>query len=269
MNSNIAYLIREKSKQLLEYKEINIVLGYEKGINTDNATPIFIRNIEDIDKLIWDETCIQNLSKYLMEEKLKNEKVLIISKGYDSKGIVRLIQDNQIDRENIVILGIRYNDEIPVMYDFLIGEEIQDIKEIRNRYEKVDEIESLSIDERREYWERQFSRCIKCYACRNICSACNCKICCFESNDMNFSTKKVSLDENEIYHTTRAFHVAGRCTGCGECARVCPMNIPLMKLNDKVRKDMEELFEFKGGGISLDIENPLGTYKLNDPDSFL
>ncbi|MFR1039192.1 MAG: 4Fe-4S binding protein [Clostridium sp.] len=25
-----------------------------------------------------------------------------------------------------------------------------------------------------------------------------------------------------MFHIIRAFHVAGRCTDCGECSRVCP-----------------------------------------------
>ncbi|URW87892.1 4Fe-4S dicluster domain-containing protein [Blautia wexlerae] len=29
-----------------------------------------------------------------------------------------------------------------------------------------------------------------------------------------------------MFHIIRAFHVAGRCTDCGECDRVCPQGIP-------------------------------------------
>ena len=43
------------------------------------------------------------------------------------------------------------------------------------------------------------------------------------------------LVEN-MFHIIRAFHVAGRCTDCGECTRVCPQGIPLHLLNRKFIK---------------------------------
>ena len=32
--------------------------------------------------------------------------------------------------------------------------------------------------------------------------------------------------EEKMFHIIRAFHVAGRCTDCGECSRVCPQHTP-------------------------------------------
>ena len=45
-----------------------------------------------------------------------------------------------------------------------------------------------------------------------------------------------------MFHIIRAFHVAGRCTDCGECSRVCPQHIPLHLLNRKFIKDIDELY---------------------------
>ena len=36
--------------------------------------------------------------------------------------------------------------------------------------------------------------------------------------------------EEKMFHIIRAFHVAGRCTDCGECSRVCPQGIPIPDL---------------------------------------
>ena len=41
--------------------------------------------------------------------------------------------------------------------------------------------------------------------------------------------------------------LAGRCTECGECERVCPMGIPLVKLKKKINMDMMELFGYVAG----------------------
>jgi Na+-translocating ferredoxin:NAD+ oxidoreductase RnfC subunit len=66
----------------------------------------------------------------------------------------------------------------------------------------------------------------------------------------------------------RAFHLAGRCIECGECERVCPVGIPLVKLNKKLEKDVKEMFDYTSG---LDAENKplLATFKPDDPEEFI
>jgi len=50
-----------------------------------------------------------------------------------------------------------------------------------------------------------------------------------------------------MWQTIRSFHLAGRCIGCNECERVCPVDIPLSLLNRKLEKDVKELFAFQAG----------------------
>jgi len=66
----------------------------------------------------------------------------------------------------------------------------------------------------------------------------------------------------------RAFHLAGRCVGCGECERACPVNIPLMELNKKLTKDVKELFEYTSG-IEVEEKPLFGTFKPDDPEEFI
>ncbi len=43
-------------------------------------------------------------------------------------------------------------------------------------------IEAMSLQERWEFWQSEFSRCIKCYACRQACPMCYCTKCIVEVN---------------------------------------------------------------------------------------
>ncbi|MFR5732306.1 MAG: hypothetical protein ACLUD2_10530 [Clostridium sp.] len=55
---------------------------------------------------------------------------------------------------------------------------------------------------------------IRCNACRNVCPACSCNKCVFDSDRFD-TAQKANADtfEEQMFHLIRAFHVAGRCTG--------------------------------------------------------
>ncbi|MBM4035817.1 MAG: 4Fe-4S dicluster domain-containing protein, partial [Planctomycetes bacterium] len=63
----------------------------------------------------------------------------------------------------------------------------------------------------------------------------------------------------------RAFHLTGRCVGCGECERVCPMHLPLSALNQKMAKLVEDEYGFRSGRAA-DENAPFSTFAPNDPE---
>ena len=131
----------------------------------------------------------------------------------------------------------------------------------------VKAIEAMSPDERFAFWRSELSRCIRCNACRNVCPACSCLQCVFD-NPSSGVASKASPDtfEEQMYHIIRAFHVAGRCTDCGECSRVCPQNIPLHLINRKFIKDMNELYGEYTAGEDAETRPPLVSYAADDPE---
>ena len=74
-----------------------------------------------------------------------------------------------------------------------------------------------------------------------------------------------SFEEN-MFHIIRAWHVAGRCTDCGECSRVCPQHIPLHLLNRKFIKDINEIYEPYMAGSDMETKPPLLTFEKNDAE---
>ena len=120
----------------------------------------------------------------------------------------------------------------------------------------MEAIEAMSPDERYEFWTKQYDRCIRCYACRNVCPACNCRECVFDQTCVGWIGKANNSSENQFFALTRAMHVAGRCIECGECERACPMGIPIMLLNKKIIKDINELFGEYDAGIDVDSNYP-------------
>lgn len=148
----------------------------------------------------------------------------------------------------------------PKDYDVLIGEP----REGRTDFSDVEEFEKMSREERWSYWIDVFSRCIRCHACRQVCPLCYCEECLVDPSNLAVSPmttaeekaayprvlgKTVNASDNMVYHIIRVMHHAGRCAGCGECERACPMELPLLKLERKLRKVVYEVFNYRDEDI--------------------
>ena len=55
------------------------------------------------------------------------------------------------------------------------GRAIESDKPAESVYDDVEEFERKPLEERLAYWEKEFDRCIRCYACRNACPMCVCQ----------------------------------------------------------------------------------------------
>ena len=150
-----------------------------------------------------------------------------------------------------------------MIYDELLGEST-DTKD-EDRFEEVRRIEAMSPEEKFAYFQSELSRCIRCNACRNVCPACSCRKCVFDSTKFD-SAQKANVDsfEEKMFHIIRAFHVAGRCTDCGECSRVCPQGIPLHLFNRKFIKDIDEFYGEYQAGADAESKGPLTSFTFND-----
>ena len=150
-----------------------------------------------------------------------------------------------------------------VEFDELIGEQGEETPS--DRFAGVERLEAMSPEERYAFWRGELSRCIRCNACRNVCPACSCEKCVFDNPKSGVQNKAAadSFEEN-LFHIIRAFHVAGRCTDCGECSRVCPQHIPLHLLNRKFIKDINELYGEYQAGADMETRPPLVNYTQDD-----
>ncbi|NIM10908.1 MAG: hydrogenase, partial [Candidatus Aminicenantes bacterium] len=66
----------------------------------------------------------------------------------------------------------------------------------------------------------------------------------------------------------RAVHLAGRCIDCGECERVCPVDIPIRFLNKKMEKDSKKLFDYEAG-FEADEPSLVSSFRDEDPQDFI
>jgi formate dehydrogenase subunit beta len=158
----------------------------------------------------------------------------------------------------------------PQEYDLLLGEPTQAAgggsKKVSQQ--EIDRLKAMSPDERWQFWQKEFSRCIRCYACRNVCPVCFCERCFVEEAEPKWVQPIPRWQDNLIFQITRDIHVAGRCTDCGECERACPVKIPLRSLTREMYDIVDGLFHYKAG---MDKEAPplLACYEASDVADFI
>jgi ferredoxin len=320
--------LKDEAKRALGRREIEYLIGYQKGSYGFRISPCFIEKKEEVDRLTFSPLCALSLVNYLTIEgkptlpadakKAKGKKVALFVRGCDSRALNQIIAEKGIAPDSLYIIGIPCTGVIdlrkieerfprlldpadvseeegnyiitikdqthtvpkaellaetckvcqyptPLTYKKLVGE-----KQPGNPadYSDIQALEALKPEERWNFWQSHFTRCIRCYACKNSCPLCYCDGCILDKLKPQWIKRSVDSRENFMFHLTRAFHLAGRCISCGECERVCPVNIPLMKLNRKLEKDIKEHFDFESG-IDPELKPLLNTFTIEDPEDFI
>jgi formate dehydrogenase (coenzyme F420) beta subunit len=267
--------IRSSARKFLEENQVSCVIGYERDVR-GRARPIFIEKAEDTERFIWGSDCNLNLVTYLHERKHapgKDQpvpKTAIVARPCDIRAIQLLINEQQIKRENLKIIGLSCEgseingkpriacqfcqERKPLIYDVLIeAEKPIDIPKEKDEYSEIKEMDDWSPEERLKFWTEEFDRCIRCYACRQACPGCYCFECVAEQVDPHWTSIALEIPEKMFFHVMRAYHLAGRCVGCDACEAACPMDIPLSKLNRKIAKEILDMFNYRTGD---NPENP-------------
>ena len=212
---------------------------------------------------------------------IPSEVALVFLKPNDTYSFTQLLKENRITRDDVYAIGVPCQDTLkgaepcgncagkkPVSCDEYIGVDPNaEVAQNTARMAEVEKLEAMSEAERFAFWQNEFSRCIRCNACRDICPACTCEKCVFDNNALYTSQKVAETSfEESLYHIIRAWHVAGRCTDCGECSRVCPENIPLHLINRKYIKDINEIYGEYQAGSDLETKAPMQSFKEDDAE---
>jgi coenzyme F420-reducing hydrogenase delta subunit/ferredoxin len=283
--------IRSCVRGRLASGEVGLAIGYAEGSLPGQAVPAMIEDPEEAETLSWGGGCAVNLATYLPEACKRHGKVAVVIKQCDVGAVSGLVREGQLRREDVVMIGVRCtgvtdggglaakcrscSGEVHSMCDVAIGPKGAEEKLPGERPSPGEDprdaqiayLESLPADHRWRYWQRQFNRCLRCYACRGACPLCYCESCISEKHRPQWISPVIDNRGNTAWNLIRAAHLAGRCTGCDECARACPADIRLDLINRKLVMEVDRQF----GSISEapDELSPMTEFRLEDPEGFI
>jgi len=275
--------LQEKAAELLTDKKVSVVIGYGH-LETGEIGAVFVTSPHQADRLLWNEHCSANLTVYLTRKEIKKLGIpAIVVKGCDAKTLALLESENQIDRENLVVIGVACSGikiqetlqekcsvcdvQQPPHCDIVIGE-VTPVEGQGDRYAKLARLSAMTTEQRFEYWKKEFARCVKCYACRQNCPLCYCEVCVADKNRPVRIDTSATLKGNFSWNILRAFHLAGRCVGCSACSQACPAGIDLDLLNLTLAKAAEDNFQYRAG-MERHAEPLIGSFSPDDQEQFI
>ncbi len=266
--------LRDTCRRLLAEEKVKVVIGYGK------RGPVFITKPEDVEKLVWNDECLANLAVYLKRKEIRAlGRPAIVVKGCDERALVVLEKESQLERKEIHVIGMACQGlgepkceicevHLPRIADEVIGQLDKQAPDTAERWKALESLMALPAAQRMSYWATEFERCVKCYACRQVCPMCYCERCLVDKNRPTVIEPSATDKGNFAWHILRAFHLAGRCIGCDECTRACSAGIDLRLLNLSLAKAAEEHFAYRAG-MDPKAEPLIGAYSLQDKENFI
>ncbi len=272
--SEIEENLRKSVAELLRAGQVKFVIGYEAGPTRNSTRPCFVDRPEESAKLVWNENCRLNLTRYLPGT---NEKIGIVVKGCDGRALVELIKENQVKRENMRVIAPEcsgVSSATPV--GSTSGVERTTAEHCRQCRVRISPISDIllrcakqsppSVAEPSEAghsprdsktsWLGLFRECIKCMACVKACPLCYCVECVIGGQKPILVSKLRMPDELLTFHLIRGLHMAGRCTECGACESACPVGIPLTRFYSQLNKEFNRIANYTPG-MDLESKSPV------------
>lgn len=234
--------------------EVDGVLGLKTGPGGIVAPHLFVKErSEELAVLaIWPKEPLPGVIK-LIQKVHPEAKLAVVCRGCEERGIVEMFKHTQLNLDNITLIGLQCTQEeaefcrcakpFTVHARKVVGQPIEGVPD-----PLTERVAAMGQPEKLAYWKEEFSHCIKCYGCRNICAQCFCNICALEDETW-VKTGHLPMENPSMYHLVRAMHMTAKCVACRECEEACPVGIPMAIHFRLIAGDVKEMFNYETGAV--------------------
>jgi coenzyme F420-reducing hydrogenase delta subunit/ferredoxin len=241
------------SRLLLSEGTADIIIG--KKIERGNILPALFRNQKELDELVLSpEYNLTRLTK-TMQDKYPDKRIGAVVYPCEERALIELARRNKMDINKLVPIKVacteKQGSRCKCELSYPGSLEIE---------EGTESLADMNMAQRFNFWNYQFSKCIKCYGCRDICPT--------SSDELNILEDEMWVSRGKIppdlsFHLIRFYHMSDKCIGCGECEAVCPSEIPLAILHHALIQDMRRFFNYEAGFI----QKPVSPFESVDDNS--
>ncbi|MBI4730654.1 MAG: hydrogenase iron-sulfur subunit [Chloroflexi bacterium] len=202
--------IRAKAKELLFSGAVACVIGYEVGPR-GRTRPSFAYTEEDVERLVWNPEVTNNLTGYIPVKFRRSP----IGPPEPQKPVAVVVKPCDCRAINVQLAENHYKRE----QIHVIGVTCDGLRGANGGLQA------------------------RCATCQDRVPL----TCLYERDESTWVGLGIGLNEKRTFHLGRAWHHAGRCIGCNECERACPMEIPISLLNRKLANEIEKAFGHRAG----------------------
>lgn len=250
---------RRIASRLLADDQVIGVIGLRA--EHSHVGPHLFTSADDLKELVLEPRYSMASLCQAILSKFPDSRLGVIVRGCDERALIEMAKLEHIETERLVLCGLACSEaqarQCACAYPFPshidVGKKVEGVSPVEDK--RVRRLLEQSVEERMAFWQKEFSRCIKCYGCRNICPVCICDECVLEEDCW---VERGQIPPELSFHLIRAYHIADKCVGCGECEAVCPMEIPITAFYKLVQEKLKELFDYTPG-TELMQKSPLTT----------
>ncbi len=100
--------IREFAAAALSEGRVDYFIGWKEGFNPSEVIPAFVKEVAQVDQLLWNPLCHHNLVTFLKRNMPDppEAKIGVCVKGCDSRTLVALLQEQLVDRDRLYVVGV-------------------------------------------------------------------------------------------------------------------------------------------------------------------
>lgn len=109
--------IREEIARILGSVDAEVAIGYEAGTVPLASRPVFVREADDADRLVWEPYRSGGLARYVQQyvrdrrrdrdfDPAEARKVAVVARPCDARALVNYIKEKQFARDDVYVIGV-------------------------------------------------------------------------------------------------------------------------------------------------------------------